>query len=114
MTQLEWAFEPDDFNSFTNEEKLINISNRLNSIYQYESRKTWRKRFSTDEQFEDEYPPEHETMMYVAFRQIKQSYDNNCLSELREENLVSVVWLDMLDEFISQDVDKILLEDEDN
>lgn len=111
MTKLRWAFKPDEWDSLSPEDKVLNIFKRMDAIHKYNKNKFWRSRYASSEQIEREYPKDDETILAVAFIKIKEEFDPHIIPtmELTDNQENYVKWLN---DFIDQDVERVLLEDE--
>jgi hypothetical protein len=56
-------------------EKFLDISKRMDAIVSYESRKPWRRRYGSEEQYAEEFPEEDKLAIIAAFQLIKIEYE---------------------------------------
>jgi hypothetical protein len=105
---------PEDFHSFSAQQKLENIIERMNTIFKMEHMRFWRERFATPEQYKEEYPEDYKKNVTVAFIVVKNNYTES-FDEINE--VAKMVgdndYFRILKNIVEQDVENILLEAED-
>lgn len=99
-------------------DKYEELMNLMQGIIDYESCKFWRKRFASDQQYAEEYPEDYEKDMAVAWVLIKRRYTEHMIEIDDYIKTVEVSkhhkeLLEIIRNYAEEDIDRVLLEDED-
>lgn len=111
-----WVDE--SFETLPHDKKLYHLITLMKRIEGVEAAKFWRERFATEEQFKREYPDGYEKELAVAWILIKRAYLDNKVgiddfANKNKENIKDINYLPILQKFADEDLDRILLEGDD-
>lgn len=103
-------FKPTSWDYLTNEEKIENISKRMDIIYNHELKKTWKYRYALDEQLKEK---EEDITAITALIEIKKEYESIREWVLKNKHNIMTISINVniLEQLLQEDVEKILLGD---
>ena len=110
ITTYPWLFKPDNWETMNASDQFISISRRMDKIYSTQIDKSWRRRYATEEQFGEEYSPEHEQATLVAFQILKKEYEDLREYVLSHDTHKHNANVEVLEKILQNDVENILLE----
>ena len=113
LDKYPWLLKSDNWMDMSWDSRFLNISERMDKMYTYQTRKPWRQRYATEEQFAEEYSPEHNAAVLIAFQLLKREYEEMreyVLNHNRHKHNANV---DILERIIQEDIERTLLGEDD-
>lgn len=102
----------DDYSSLNAQDKFVCLVHLMTRIENAESIRKWRNRYATEEQLKEEYPPEYDKALSMAWISVKTTYLNDkvIIDEYVSKNKIlisksSLLYHEILKKFADEDLE---------